>query len=807
MKTKAIVIMVLVLCMLLSSPVFAEVTHTFDNTGNWSNKGSWDGGQGGKVPDADTDIVKIEVVGTFDLAAETITELHMDTGVAAGTLTVGSGTTLTVLDYVVLGAAGIGSKLNITGGTVVVGGAGSSYAVAFPQNGSSTTTQINVTDGVLKLYAGDDTSTEHNKLYRYVINFASDGGSIASIINVSGTGVMEFHPTGGFIPAIDHQDNSAGPITVDGDGYIVYVGCDAMDMIDEDADDHGGVFKGTTPPTPQKFTPADVTTAAMAYDQDTDDGIAWYYDGADTYLFPCKSPDGMTQIDAGDGGSRSVNEGATGITMDCTLDTASDDTGTYTFAWVKTSGPAVTFQGGISNVEDPNILFETSGVYTLKVTATRTPTGYDDPAIVDWVTYSIDYTRAKIMVTHLAIDAGELKAAIDNNWANFPKDEAEYFKDSSLEGNPENHHMVTYTGHDDWDDIQGVVGCGDNDAIGSDDDGSIVLYLNRHVTGFNEGAAHLDNIDTAITVALWYKGEDDKSQVLIEKEDTFSFELDRNDDKIQITIDMQDETDWRFTSKLRDHVGGLSDAGLSFRDDSGDEENWHHMAFSYDSANGVGKIYVDGVMIKDDNTTPGKLIATYPSDEYHYLHLGGIGSADDLRRGGLDDIRIYNYVLEDHEIAELAAMGESVAMLNAGSSKTVNPNEFPIQLDGKYIKLGRGSDTISDGNGNSDNPDERIAWRMRYGTGTATFSNRSDPRSTVTFSTPGIKTLRLTAYERFCGSSNDHYDNVNITVLDPTDCAGYLALGGDIEDFDDDCDVDGDDLKTLIDNWLDVSYP
>ena len=144
-------------------------------------------------------------------------------------------------------------------------------------------------------------------------------------------------------------------------------------------------------------------------------------------------------------------------------------------------------------------------------------------------------------------------------------------------------------------------------------------------------------------------------------------------------------------------------------------------------------------------------------------------------------------------------------MVYAGSSSdfdAVDPNTFPVQLKGAYAKLGRGPVTISSGG-----TDERISWSMPYGSGTATFSNSSDPESTVTFSEPGSKVLRLTAFERFCGDSNDHYDSVSLTILEPADCAGYLALGGDPGDLNDDCDVDDLDLRTVGLNWLNLSYP
>ena len=806
MKTKAIVIIVLMLCALLSSPLFAGGDPVpdeciFDTTGVWSFANNWDSKN---IPDHSGDWVVLSnsAVCDFDVSPYTIAELYGDISGSAGTLDIGAGETLTVSDFVRMGRFVAGGEINIAG-TVVVEGNNSEYAVEFDAPGQGTTTQINVTSGgLLKLYAPSDTKTYESRTYRYVIRYATDTGyDVFSGITVSGTGVMEFYNTiDTLVPAIEHTDNDAGPITVSGNGYIKYVGFDAMDTIADDADDNGGVFAGTSPPSPQKYTPADVTTEDMAYDQDTGDGIAWFYDGADTYLFPCKSPDGMTTIDAGTGGARTLAEGATGITLDATLDKASDDTANYTFAWECTPSDGVTYSN--QNSEDPNVYFPSTGTYTLKVTATS-----DDatPYIIsDWVTYYISVTRASIMVTHLAIDEGELKAAEDGDWT-----PAEYFKDSSWEGNPENHHLITFTGSDGWSDRQGVVGCGDNDSLYSDDDGAIAFYLDHNVSGFNEAAAHLDNIDTAITVALWYKAEDDKHQVVIYKEDTWSIETDRSD-YWKTGIWVEGDGDFTYT----DSDTGSSSLGRDLYDnklivrgsDVGDENAWHHIAFSYDSVEGRVKQYVDGVLVTNDNDkhSPGELIATYPEDIKMLVIGGKMDGSDDLRQGGLDDIRIYNYVLEDYEVAELAAMGESVAMVYAGSSFTVEPNQLPVQLDGAYVKLGRGSDKINKGDSDNDN---RIMWKKQNGPGDVIFANTADPTTEVTFTQPGVYELRLMTYDQFCGGSNDHYDSVIVTVNPATNCAGYLALGGDPEDFDDDCDVDVDDLMRLAYEWLDVSSP
>jgi len=807
MKTKAIVI-VLIVCGLLSSPVFA-VSYLFQGTTDtsWDLADNWLAGK----PTADSDWVFIIADCDFDLATETIdrlwTDLEQGPYVGYGTLTVGSGTVLTVNSKADLGTYYINNngKLNVAGGTVEIMGDGQDEALLFVGDGNHADVQVNVTDGgLLTLHASENT-------YDAIRFEDPTAGNNSSKITVSGTaagsgvGVIELIPRNGRVPAINLEDDVDSGIQLIDEGYIKYVGCDAMDMIAEDADDQGGAFTGTLGGSTQMYTPEDVSTSDTSYKQSPDDGIAWYYDGSDTYLFAAAE---MVLVDAGADAIRYEDQIAGGITMNGSLNTVAEDPNDFTFAW-ECIDATVTYGPQGSTVEDPNVFFPGLGTYTMKVTAT----GPGPYVTIDYVTYNL-VVQEKLMVTHLAIDAGELAAAEAGGWT-----PAEYFKDSSLEGNPANHHLITYDGDDDWSDKQGVVGCGDNDSIASDDDGPIQLYLDHGAPGFEEDAPHLDNIDTGITVAFWYKGEDDKSQILIEKEDTFKVTTRQAHKDLQSEIMIAGETSYRVTKSWNsgDLGDDMDDAGLRIRSNGdGDDEAWHHIAITYTSRTGRVKHYVDGIVIVDDNdefndlTTPEtRKLASYGTTKY--LYLGGTDdSDDDLRKGGLDDIRIYNYALEGYEIAALASMGESVAMVNAGSSVTFDPNDTTwdpnfvpaVQLDGAFVKLGRGSGKINEGDSDNDN---RILWEQTGGPGTATFANTSDPQTTVTFSEPGIYTLQLTAHGQFCGGSNDYDDSMTVTVLDAQTCAQVKMMGWNYAgDLDGDCDVDEEGLRLMAVEWLNV---
>ena len=531
-------------------------------------------------------------------------------------------------------------------------------------------------------------------------------------------------------------------------------------------------------------------------------------------------------LDAGPGQQVTGAQAVIGIQLDSTISDPNIGEN-FVYNW---SGPFKTINVNNSPAAaDPIVTFSAdpnAHILTLDVTSDQIEEVASDvvPIFVE---------GARVMVTHLAIDAGEFE-----NTGSWPPPNG--FLDSSREGDPDNHSLWWIRLDHGWEEEQGVVGCVDGGSLYADDDGAMIGILYQDEPGFNNDVPHLDNIRTGMTLALWYKGENDKSHLLVVKEDTFAMRIDRNGGDMRTFFMKSSKVDYNgnVTGGMTDTKSRNNDFGddlesddmrIRQNDGNGDDNSWHHLAMSYNALDGVVKHYVDGVKIVDDNDEfePGDLIASYmPPFTNQYvqkrLSIGGHPFDDDLdiRRGGIDDIRIYNYALEEHEVAELASMGESVAMVYAGSSMTdvqtdedpngdpimdfrsINAHELPVQLDGSYIRLGRGIDEISDGG-----DDYRCMWEQGSGPGDAIFANRSDPATYVTFTQAGNYSLRLYAYGRFCGEKSEHYDSMTIQVNPPTNCAGYLALGGDAGDLNSDCDVDVVDLQTMGENWLNVSYP
>jgi autotransporter-associated beta strand protein len=81
-----------------------------------------------------------------------------------------------------------------------------------------------------------------------------------------------------------------------------------------------------------------------------------------------------------------------------------------------------------------------------------------------------------------------------------------------------------------------------------------------------------------------------------------------------------------------------------------DDGHWHHLAATRDSASGVVKLYVDGVLNSTATTPAGP--RTAPND----LRIGATHAAVPVvLKGNLDDLRFYGEVLSAADIAKMAA--------------------------------------------------------------------------------------------------------------------------------------------------------
>lgn len=147
------------------------------------------------------------------------------------------------------------------------------------------------------------------------------------------------------------------------------------------------------------------------------------------------------------------------------------------------------------------------------------------------------------------------------------------------------------------------------------------------------------------TVAFWLKSAGDdltrgyKGAVLLEQgHGTFRVDvLDQNQSSAG-SVDV--------------NVGGTSITSNATVDDG----TWHHVAVSYDqSGNGNVSVYIDGVL--DSQEAGGAW--TWATDQP--FTLGQINDSYwELYNGSLDDVRLYNRILTDAEVAQVVANGAIV---------------------------------------------------------------------------------------------------------------------------------------------------
>ena len=97
--------------------------------------------------------------------------------------------------------------------------------------------------------------------------------------------------------------------------------------------------------------------------------------------------------------------------------------------------------------------------------------------------------------------------------------------------------------------------------------------------------------------------------------------------------------------KFAQYVEGTSGQTRNFQDG-----NWHHIVQTYDS--GTRRAYVDGVKMLDDTTGPLSVTSSIL-----YLGWGGFGENYNYYDGCYDDFRVYDFALNEGEVANEFASG------------------------------------------------------------------------------------------------------------------------------------------------------
>ncbi len=284
------------------------------------------------------------------------------------------------------------------------------------------------------------------------------------------------------------------------------------------------------------------------------------------------------------------------------------------------------------------------------------------------------------------------------------------------------------------------------------------------------------------------------SQRVVIKDD--AFELRIQDDGTGRFKIWHEASEWSFTDTDESELG----ANLVIADG-----RWHHVAATYSVFDEMAKIYVDGILIHAEEESGLLNIDLALARDPDMLMGAGIASSgayENAYVGGIDDVQLYSYALDSTAIETLAAMGDTIPLVDAGPGGDYLISPILLQLQGSVMDV-------------SSIP-TNVGWTVVSGDpASVTFTDDTDPMTTVEFdrNDPGTFELELTATDTLCGQEVVVTDTVTITTILPT-CADVIADGRTLAmDFsgptvgEPDCYVNLYDLAYLAESWLECNDP
>jgi len=425
-----------------------------------------------------------------------------------------------------------------------------------------------------------------------------------------------------------------------------------------------------------------------------------------------------------------------------------------TLTWSKTSGPgSVTFDP-CNSVEDPTATFTAAGFYELQLSATD---GEKDAC--DVVTI---YVRAdNNPIAHWAFETGGGSDVYDSV----------------------NNNDGVRAGDSDPNWVSGWVGSNAMEFFGESEEEypcKVSSYVD--ITTDPSPDPNLDNLQYEVTLAAWFKIDD--------LANTYHPAIIANGHQgWRLYVETGHDEFGKVTFTLSDSLSG-SRAHSTMSVDDG---YWHHVVGVYDGSNSY--LYVDGTL--DVTVSNSGLLDTTDGVS---VTIGARKRTDDLTterswNGMLDDVRVYSYGISDDQVANLAAMGALIPVVDAGEDQTFMVQDDYLQLDGTLTDDGKPTAAT-------------LVWSETSGPGDVDFTDTAIEDPCVTFSKVGTYVLRLTANDILAVV----YDEVTITVEDPT-CddviADGLLMASDISgpDGKPDCYVDLYDFAALAGDWLNCNDP
>ncbi len=457
-------------------------------------------------------------------------------------------------------------------------------------------------------------------------------------------------------------------------------------------------------------------------------------------------------VNAGNGKYVWVADAAAGVDL-VGLITNYDPLKSYTYAW---SGEGVSFSEPVVVVDSScptTATFAGAGTYTLTLESTNSYGPGSDTVIVT----VLDPAYTNVQSGHWNLDDGVDTTVTDSSTGPFD-------------------HSGTIA-EPDWQ--PGWVGCA-NGSLEFDGSDSAAFLAD---TGPSDPNGNLDNIQYGITIAAWVNTVPNGSQRVVIKDDAFELRI-QSDGTARLKI-WHERAGYNMTDSDESELG----ANLIIADG-----RWHHVAGTYSAVDEMAKIYVDGILIHEEEDSGLIWLAEPDIDPNMYIGQNYVG--------GIDDVQLYSYALDSTAIETLAAMGDTVPLVNAGPGGEYLISPILLELQGSV--------------GDVSSIPTNVGWTVVSGDpASVTFTNPGDPMTTVAFSPadPGTFELELSATDTLCGEVVVVTDIVSITTVLPT-CADVIADGLTLPldisgptEGEPDCYVNLYDLAYLANSWLRCNDP
>jgi RHS repeat-associated protein len=203
---------------------------------------------------------------------------------------------------------------------------------------------------------------------------------------------------------------------------------------------------------------------------------------------------------------------------------------------------------------------------------------------------------------------------------------------------------------------------------------------------------------------------------------------------------------------------------------------WAHIAVTYEQPVGVGRLYVNGVLVDSD------VLGTNASATSGNFYLGAVSSMGGYYKGFLDEVSLYRRPLNPQEIYDVYHSGSVGKCPN-------DDNQPPVVYAGPdAFVTGELRTTVLEGEAYDDGLPQgsslRTRWSQFSGPGGVTFGDTNLLSTTASFSTNGIYVLQLTADD----GSIERSDLVEVrveslcTIEEPDGLVAWLPGNGTAED-------------------------